>query len=212
MANIVTSEPIVPESFEIRPVVKDDTFKAVNLRGRKKIDPLRKYRFHLYVEGLGATGFNKISGLAVDFGKTTYSEGGRNLTPRVFLGKVTFPDITLSKGLMPDGDLGNEALSSWAFQRMDTETMVAPYLGALSQVSMKRMCLLQAMNEKGEVEREYVIYDAWVKQYVVGTWDSMSKGIIIEKLILAHNGWQDTATSWLATGVAKVMNKVNEIF
>lgn len=166
-----------------------------------RTDPLSDYRFRLIIEGIGSAGFKSVSGMGVDFGEHSYQEGGRNFSPRYFPNQVTFPLLTLSRGLSTDIDLG-----LWARMRYLTETAQTVVGGVhLAPTFMKRLMLLQVMNRQGNPTREFVFYDAWVKNYELGDLDATSDGVLLEKVQVRHNGWEDTRLSVLSNLTAAVI-------
>lgn len=72
-------------------------------------DPYRKFNFTVSIddEEYPVAGFQEVSGLEMEVEPETYEEGGRHGQPHYLPGTVTFPDLTLKRGLTNSTSLYN---------------------------------------------------------------------------------------------------------
>ena len=83
-------------------------------------DPYRSYNFLVEIDGITRAGFRECSGLDTSQTPIEYREGDeRQLTTRKLPGLVSFPNITLSRGITDDADLRiATSLLDYIFRRL----------------------------------------------------------------------------------------------
>ena len=74
-------------------------------------DPYQQFRFTIDFDGIGSARYEKGSELVCEIGEAVYWEGG-SLVPEKLPGRLTFPNITLTRGASNDFDLYDWARST----------------------------------------------------------------------------------------------------
>ena len=117
-------------------------------------------------------GCSKVDGLESNMEETQYREGDQPTTPGKYLTSVMYPDVTIEKGLTSQSN----ALVSWH------EAAIAE-----SEDSM-RTVLIYVYGRGSTVVRVYKLAKAQAKGLKLGTLDANSPGVLIESLVLSHQG------------------------
>jgi phage tail-like protein len=134
--------------------------------------PIRGFRFTAVFDGLGTASFKSVEGFSIETATTEYREGafGR-LTVRKLPGLVTFPDITLTKGLYSDPELYR------FFSSYLEGTTLAPVNARIS-----------AYDNAGAVTASWSVKHAWPTRYESAGLNADSSDVIIETLVLVNEG------------------------
>lgn len=142
--------------------------------------PIRGFRFTAQFDGLGTTSFKEVQGFSVDVEETTYREGGfGRLTNRKLPGLVSYGDITLTKGLYSDPLLYN---------------FFNDYLEGSNFTPVN--AVITVYNNAGEPTASWSVINAWPKQYSSTDLSADDSSVLIETLVLAHEGIErNVATS-----------------
>jgi len=148
----------------------------------KRHDPVGKHRFRVIIAGFEHMGFSKVSGLNSETMTTEYREGDDPPTPRKYIGRTTYEDVTLERGAGPDSDFMN-----WRKDVFNVETGTG-----LEQADVQRQVVIQLLNNKKNVVREWQIPEAWAKRDEHDDLDAASDDLELERLVLAHNGCHQT--------------------
>ena len=135
-------------------------------------NPIRGFRFTATFEGLGTTSFKEVQGFSASVEETSYREGGFGfLTQRKLPGLVSYGDITLTKGMYQSTllyDFFNDYLEGNNFQPVDAHIVV--------------------FNNAGEPTASWSVTNAWPKEYNSTDLSADSSDVLIETLVLAHEG------------------------
>jgi len=91
-------------------VCGDQPDQRATERGRtvttgERTDPYLGFRFHVELDGLIVAGFSEVSGLSVELETETYEEGGVNSFTHVLPTRLSYPNITLERGLTDSTEL-----------------------------------------------------------------------------------------------------------
>ncbi|MDR1364869.1 MAG: phage tail protein [Oscillospiraceae bacterium] len=134
--------------------------------------PIRGYRFTATFDGLGTASFKSVEGFSVEVQTTDYREGafGR-LTVRKLPGLVTFPDITLTKGLYNDPELYR---------------FFSSYLEGTTLTPVN--AVVRAFDNAGTVTASWSVKHAWPSRYESSGLNADSSDVIIETLTLVNEG------------------------
>ncbi len=134
--------------------------------------PIRGFRFTAYFEGLGISSFKEVQGFSTEVGVSEYREGGFGfLTSRKLPGLVTYNEITLNKGMYSSPmlyEFFNNYLEGQNFSPVDGKITV--------------------YNNAGEPTASWTVINAWPKSYSSSDLSADNGEVIIETLVLAHEG------------------------
>jgi phage tail-like protein len=185
----------------------------VNLTEAKRFDVLRGYRFRVFSSdpapdigqpgGIDSSftfeeedipaGFSSISGLSAEVESVEYREGTDEITMAKFEGLVSYGDVTLSKGVDPQGRL-------WAWFKalhgnmIDVKAAQALTSGAQSAIlpGGRRTLTIEVL-ARGDINtadaaRIYTLRNAWPRTFEVGDLDASSSDVLVETMTIAHEG------------------------
>ncbi len=134
--------------------------------------PIRGFRFTANFEGLGITSFREVQGFSSEVDSTEYREGGFGyLTKRKLPGLVNYGDITLTKGLYSNPILYNffnDFLEGNNFTPVNA--------------------VITIYDNAGNPTASWSVINAWPKQYSSTDLNAEDSAILIETLVLAHEG------------------------
>ena len=131
----------------------------------------------------GGIGFSRVSGLDAEIGVVEWNQLTDPATPIKFPRESTYGDITLERGL----DLDKELWTWW------NETSMLVRGGALN---LPRFTLLVtafgkgALDNAGTIRCQWNVYAAWPRKVKWGDLDAQTSGMLVESLVLAHEGVQ----------------------
>lgn len=161
----------------------------------ERFDPLKSFNFKVsFIWRDGSTfmstnfGFSKISGLNADVDVVEYREGGDNLSTRKMAGLVKFDPLVFEKGMTDNKEMwnafkkifniGNANQNLTESSRLDAEG----YRGTL---------LLEIQNRKKTTVRTIEVRKAWISRYEIGDLDAQGSNILVERITIQHEGFQD---------------------
>ena len=134
--------------------------------------PLRGFRFPATFEGLGTTSFKEVQGFSTEVEETSYREGGFGyLTVRKLPGLVSYGDLTLTKGLYSNPLLYN------FFNDFLEGSNFTPVNATIT-----------LFDNAANPTASWSVINAWPKSYQSGDLSADSSEILIETLVLAHEG------------------------
>jgi len=136
----------------------------------------KRFKFVVEVDGLGHSGFQKASELAVEVANVQYFEGGA-LVPNKSPGRLTFADITLERGATQDRDL---------FDWFQDVAITSSGLG-LTANGYKRNVDIVQQDRDGTTLRRWTLTGAWPVKFVAGAWDNESDENVIESVTLTYD-------------------------
>lgn len=141
-------------------------------------DPIRKFKFTVNITGGGYNftrlGFNRVSGLNVEYEETKYREGGDAIVERSLPGLMKFENITLERGVMAD----------------DADLWEAFTLAAQGNPNFRFEVIITLYDPiTNEPARSWVVHRAWVQRYEEDELDASSSEVLIERIVLAHEGF-----------------------
>ena len=126
--------------------------------------------FLIKVPGIDTIGaFMKCSGLQLEFEVMQYAEGGNNEFVRHFPGRVSYPRLTLSRGLTDQ-----DAFHQWLWK-----TRNAPELKDIT---------LTYQDHTKKVLRTWVFSEAFPVKWTGPEFDANSQSIATETLEVVHSG------------------------
>ena len=190
-----------------------------------KSDPIRNFKFRVSIEPTSTNlttaldsaprkisdlGFSVVSGVSVSNEMITYREGGMNTHMHKMPGQSDFGPITLSKGMMSgESDLymWQQFLHSWASGgvgsaegagndfRCDVMVRVYDHPVTGSTYYDPSAEVTPSTGRLGEVRFGFKIYNAWPASYSFTDLNAGDSSIMIQQLVLNHEGFQAAYTS-----------------
>lgn len=148
------------------------------VRGARRVDPFRGFRFRVQIAGFPETGFTTVSGLNDETEPVEHREGDGPGRMRKLPGMTTYEDITLSKGKSRDNTI----------QRWRNQVAHAVRDGGLPDPNFRRDVTIILLNHQGEAAKTWKIHDAWPRRLEHGDLDANSSDVLIESLVLTHEG------------------------
>lgn len=135
-------------------------------------NPIRGFRFTCSLQGLGTTSFKTVEGFSADVANSEYREGGfGRLTVRKLPGLVTYPELTLTKGLYSNPLLYNY------FQNYLEGGTFAPVNATIT-----------VFDNAGEATASWQVINAWPSHYESGGLDATNSDVLVETLTLQNEG------------------------
>ncbi len=132
----------------------------------------KKFSFNVEIQGVRFARFRSMSDLRIQVAEVTHFEGGA-LIPSKQPGRVTIPDVTLTRGATDDLDLFN-----WMQEVVaDGSILVDP--------GQKRTLDLVQRRRTGLEVRRWTLHGCWPKEFMAGSWDNEVDENVIEEVVLA---------------------------
>lgn len=128
----------------------------------------KKYAFRVEIDGIDVASFRTAGPLKVNIGVVEENEGG-SLAPTKELGKVSFDNVTLSKGKTDSRELWD-----WAKSAIEGDDDAAE----------KDLAIVQT-NRAGEEINRWEILSAKPAGFLAGEWDADAEENIIEEMELS---------------------------
>jgi len=130
--------------------------------------------------------FQSCSELSYEFAKIEYWEGGA-LIPIKVPGRVTYTDVTLSRGVS-----GNRDFDSWGKVVADVSKngpsdMVGGKSPNPSPSFKADDAVIQERDIDNALKYEWTLIGAWPQKYVAGDWDNSTDEVVIEQLTLTYD-------------------------
>ena len=138
------------------------------------------YAFDVVIDGFVKAAFNTCSGLVGTAEEIAYAEGGA-MTDNKSPGRVTFEDITLTRGETDNTEMYEWWEEVWNQRRGGGEWQESRY---------KKDVVIRQKTRDGTVVRRWQVYSAWPKEFGVTDWDNSSSEKHIERLVLSVEGFE----------------------
>ena len=134
----------------------------------------KKFAFRIEIFDIASFGFQTCGEISIEVAKIEHFEGGA-LIPQKDPGRVTVPDVELTRGATNDLDL---------FLWMQEVVALG---GILSDDTVKRSLDIVQTNRNGIELRRWTLINAWPMKWVAGDWDNNADEATIEKVTLAYD-------------------------
>lgn len=134
----------------------------------------KKFKFIVEIQGVAFAGFTTMSELRGQVAVVEQYEGG-SLIPNKDPGRVTFPNVTLSRGATDDEDL-------WTWFK---ETVAVGSL--LVSPDNKRTLDVVQQDRAGTEQKRWTLYNAWPTEFKAGDWDNGADENTMEEVVLAYD-------------------------
>lgn len=125
--------------------------------------------------------FKSCSEIRGEVAKVEHHEGGSK-TMYKEAGRVTFPDVTLERGVTSDYDLYN-----WFKQVVNVGANTG-----LNSPAYKRDIDIVQFNRDGSEAKRWTLVGAWPSQFQAGAW-SDSDEVVIENVVLTYDYFRNPA-------------------
>lgn len=130
-------------------------------------DPYAGFNFRMEIDGIEVAGFKEISGLEMETQVIEYQEGDEdNAWTKKIPGRTNFSDVTFKRGIVEGTEL-------WEW----CET-INDYPREIERKSIT----INLLDNEGEPQKTYTLYEAWPKKYATGTLDAMSDELAMEEI------------------------------
>jgi phage tail-like protein len=136
-------------------------------------DPFKNYSFLVEIDGIPASAFKSVSGLAAEAEVIEYREGSDSLTSsRKLPGRVRYPNVRLSRGVTTSRDL-------WEWW----ETVVN------GNVQRRNVAIVLLDDSRTPVLR-WLLREAWIAKFEAPDLEAEGNEVAIETIELAHEGFE----------------------
>jgi len=134
----------------------------------------KKFKFRVEIQGVIWAGFQTCGDIAIEVATIEHHEGG-SLVPNKSPGRVTVPDVELTRGGTDDLDL-----YAWMQQ-------VVAAGGILVDPSQKRSVDIVQQDRAGGELRRWTLINAYPVRWKAGDWDNGADENVIESITLAYD-------------------------
>ncbi|WP_328875186.1 phage tail protein [Streptomyces sp. NBC_00287] len=138
------------------------------------VRPFTTAHFVLAIDGLASVSFAKCTGLAGEVGVEEYQEGGENRFAHRFPSRASFPNLVLSQGAGPVGELWD-----W-FAEFHVSGLVAPRDGSVVLMSSVEGAIAPV--------RVWAFTRGWPAKLTGPDLDAQSSAAAIDVIEIAHHG------------------------
>jgi phage tail-like protein len=154
-----------------------------------RLDPYKDFKFRVKWDGKYVAGISKMSALKRTTEVIEHREGGDPSASHKSPGQTKYDAITLERGLTQDREFEAWANLVWK---------LGAGLGSeMSLANFRKDVYIEFYNEAGQLVLAYMVYRAWVSEYVaLPALDAQANAIAIEHITLENEGWErDTAVT-----------------
>jgi len=148
------------------------------VRGARRVDPFRGFRFRVQIPGFTESGFTKVGGLNDETEEVEYREGDGPGRMRKLPGLTKYDPIKLEKGKAADN----------TFQRWRNQVSQAVRDGGLPDAAFRKDVTIILLSHQNVPVKSWKIHDAWPSKLEHGDMDASSSDVMIETLTLVHEG------------------------
>lgn len=128
-------------------------------------------RFYVQIGSTIKASFSECSGIGVAIEHQSFQEGGVNNQQRFFLGKSTFSEVTLKRGITDD-----YAFWTWINQVLNGVVKQRKYIDIL------------LFNQSGETMQTWTLVGAVPVAWKGASLDAKGSSVAVEELTLAYEG------------------------
>lgn len=147
------------------------TFSEVN-----RHDPYRNFNYKVQIVGakvFAKAGFSKISGLTAKTDVIEYRDGDDSqLTPHKTAGLIKTDPVTFERGMSED-------LDAWDWMVMSANSNDENHKAEISIELLDR-------GRNGVIR--WTLKECWVSDYETGEFDALGNAIMVEKMVIQHEG------------------------
>lgn len=148
------------------------------------IDSGRKYNtqdnFVIEIDGVTEVQFATCSEIKGEVAVTEYNPGG-SLTAHKLPGRISFPDITLTRGSV--------ALDSEIYQWFNEVVNGVANSGANEPLFKRTMDIVQIDRDRSEVTR-WRLRNCWLSSFSTGAFDGSAGEVLMESMTVVFEGFE----------------------
>ena len=127
-------------------------------------------RFYIEIGANIVASFSECSGISIEVEKEVYREGGVNEQQRISLGRTSFSDITLKRGMTDD-----HTFSAWLGELFERKTQ-------------RRNVNILTFNQAGEIMKSWCLIGAIPVGWKLPSLEADGNMVAVEELTLAFEG------------------------
>jgi phage tail-like protein len=142
-----------------------------------------RFKFVVEIDGFEAAFFSKCSALVFEAAMIPYREGG-SLIPHKIPGLVTFPPITLERGVSVNADF-----HAWALEVADASSGTPLGTGQLTPAYKRTLSIIQRDRDNSVILR-YDLFGVFPTKLEAGQWDNNANEVTIEMMTLEYDYFQ----------------------
>jgi phage tail-like protein len=134
-------------------------------------DPYLDFNFLVEIDGVAAAGFSEVDLPAATIEVVTYRDGAdKQSSPRSLPGRVAYDALVLRRGFAGDATLFEwwTSLAGGTIDRRDVAVVL--------------------LDEARNPAARWLVRNAWPTRYEPGTLDALGNDVVVETLVLAHEG------------------------
>lgn len=131
-------------------------------------DPYAGFNFRMEIDGIEVAGFKEISGLEMETQVIEYAEGDDiNTKMKLIPGRTKFGEVTCKRGVV-------EGVELWEWC-----SSINDYPREIERKSVT----INLLDNEGEPQKTYTLFEAWPKKYATGTLDAGSDDLAMEEIV-----------------------------
>jgi len=144
-----------------------------------------KHKFLVQTRKLSFAAFQSCTELSFEVAKIEYYEGGA-IIPMKIPGRLTYSDVTLSRGTSQFLDFHNWALQVGDASKSGPDDMVGGY-GEPNPDFKADDVAIQERDLDNSLLKEWQLVGAFPQKYNAGNWDNSVDEVVIEELVLTYD-------------------------
>lgn len=138
-------------------------------------DPYRNYKWRVEVDGFTRAGFSKVSGLGVEVEDIEYREGDQAEFMSHYSGQVSFPDITLERGMSNDSDF---------LEKLNQVFNAADGVSQGDNDMTRFNCSIYLRGKDGADKFQWKVDGNWAKALEFDDLDATANDILLNRIII----------------------------
>lgn len=139
-------------------------------------DPYRNFNYKVTITGkktFAKAGFQKISGLKIKTDVIEYRDGDdAQLTPHKIPGLVKSDPVTFERGMSEDADM-----LDWIVQQVSK-----------NDSEHKCTITIELLDRARNGVNKWELRECWISDYETGDFDAQGNSIMLEKMVVQHEG------------------------
>jgi len=135
-----------------------------------RVDPYRKFRYRLEIDGITQAGFSEVSGFDASVDVVEYREGTDTITPRKLTGLAKYGNVTFKWGVTDSMEMYN-----WI-------------AGIINGQIVRKNITIVSVNEAGQDVATWQVINAWPAKYTAPDFSATASEVALESLEVAHEG------------------------
>lgn len=155
-------------------------------------------RFPDLMSGGFNVGFSSITGLS--FGEVEeieYREGVDEMTPTKYPGQVTYPNVTMERGVALDA--ATEYMERWhGAVAQASQGAVDAASNGVERIAYLKTVEIQVLDKSGAIGRSLQLREAWLRNIALGDLQGDGNDIWISSFEIVHHGLVRGSSDWFS--------------